>query len=185
MERGEAVRVDPEHPKYRGKRPWQYVWLADALRRRHSAFDGGWPWWLSCSRPDVERLRSATLPGGQEQAILELELPEQRVAIFPLWMWETIYTGHYLALGRDELLRWRREVREGLTEALRARQEGSWERLFDRSAHRRCWYRDDDFPDPDEELQALLRNASDETAALILELRGSDLADVSLFTTEA
>ena len=75
MEHGKSVRVDPEHPKYGGKRPWQYDWLAAALRRNRSGFDGGWPWWLSCKRPDASQLTLAKLPGGQEQSLIELELP--------------------------------------------------------------------------------------------------------------
>ena len=75
MERGDAVRVDPDHPKYGGTRPWQYEWLSAALARISPGFDGGWPWWLSCREPDLDALRSTTLPGGREQASVELELP--------------------------------------------------------------------------------------------------------------
>lgn len=50
MERGDSVRVDPQHPKYKGKRLWQYDWLSAALRRHRSGFDGGWPWWRSHGR---------------------------------------------------------------------------------------------------------------------------------------
>jgi hypothetical protein len=191
MRRGDSVRVDPEHLKYGGERPWQYDWLSAALSRSRSGFDGGWAWWLCCEEPDLGRSRSATLPGGPEQALIELELPEDRCATFPLWMWETIYTRHYIALTREELDNWYRELHSAvpnrevwpLPEPWRSRLESSWERMFDLSVDPRCWYRDDELPDEGSELYALMRDASDEMAGLTQELLASDTMNVTLFTT--
>ncbi len=189
MESGVAVRVDPEHPKYGGKRPWQYDWLAEALRRNRSGFDGGWPWWLSCKKPDVDRLVSSKLPGGREQAMIELELPQDRYATFPLWVWETIYCGQFVAFARETFDEWYRERRaaipesEGgpLPEPWRTQLESSWELLFDQGIERRCWYRDAELPDEGDELHVLMRDASDEMAALTQELRASDTVEVTRF----
>lgn len=190
MERGDSVRVDPEHPKYGGKRLWQYDWLSAALCRNRTGFDGGWPWWLSCERPDLSHARSKTLPGGPEQALIELELPEDRYALFPLWMWETIYSGKYLAPGRDALDSWYQKLRAGipdrdvwpLPEPWQTQLQLSWELMFDPDSHSRCWYRDDELPDKADDLHILMRDASEGMAGLTQELLASDTVDVSLFT---
>lgn len=190
MERGDSVRVDSDHPRYEGKRPWQYKWLAAGLRHHRRGFDGGWPWWLRCDEPDVADYLGATLPGGREQASIELELPEDRYATFPLWMWETIYTGHYLASTREELEAWHRELRTAvpdpdtgpLAEPWQGRLESSWERIFDRDWQPRFWYRDQELPDQESDLTSLMLEASEDVVGLTQELRSSDAANVVLFT---
>ncbi len=191
MERGDSVRVDSDHPKYGGKRPWQYEWLSAALRRNRSGFDGGWPWWLSCEKPDLDRLRSTTQPGGREQTMIELDLPEDRCAIFPLWIWETIYTGNFVAFTRESLDNWRQKLQEAipephvrpLPEPWQARLETSWELMFDNNVDQRCWYRDDEIPAEGDEMHALMKGASEGMAGLTQELRERDTVNATLFTT--
>jgi hypothetical protein len=190
MERGDAVRVDPDHPKYGGKRPWQYEWLSAALVRNSPGFDGGWPWWLSCGEPDLDALRSATLPGGREQASIELELPTDRCPTFPLWMWETIHTGYFLASTREELDAWHGELESAglepgvwpLPQPWRDRIEESWERIFDEAWRPRCWYHDEAPSVDDTGLGALMREASVEVVGLTQELRAGDAVRVTPFT---
>lgn len=188
MEGGDAVRVDPDHPKYGGERPWQYDWLAAALQRNRPGFVGGWPWWLLCEEPDLAQQRAAKLPGGRDQVSIELELPEDRFAAFPLWMWETIHTGHYLALTGEEFAGWDRELRGAvadpdvrpLPEPWQSSLEESWERLFQPDPPR-FWYRDGTPPD-DPVLAGLMREASEDFVGLTEELRAGDTVDVVRFT---
>jgi len=190
MERGEAVRVDPGHPKYGGEKPWQYEWLAAGLRHNSSGFDGGWPWWLRCDEPDLTRLRKAALPGGREQACIELRLPEERCLTFPLWVWETIYTGHYLALDREEFDGWYRRLRSAvprpedrpLPEPWRSQLEASWQRMFSSPCDPRLWYRDQALPDESAGHYTLMKEASEEVVGLTQELLSGDAVDVELFT---
>lgn len=190
MKRGEPVRVDPNHPKYGGVRPWQYDWLATTLAHHLPGFSGGWPWWLSCDEPDVAQLASSTLPGGIDQASIELELPEERYITFPLWMWETIYTGEYLAASHEELNGWHQESlgmsaadARPLPEPRQARLEVSWEQIFDPAWRPRFWYRDQAPPDDGSQLSRLMREASASPVGLTEELRLSDVVRVSEFTS--
>lgn len=190
MERGESVRVDPDHPRYGGERPWQYDWLSAGLQRHHSGFDGGWPWWLSCIEPDLDQHRSVVLPGGRDQVSIQLELAETRYATFPLWMWETIHTGHYLAFTQEDLDEWHGALDSAglgpdtapLPEPWRGRLESSWERIFDRGPHPRFWYRDREVSEDDSGRNTLMREASEDPVGLTQELRASDVLKVVLFT---
>lgn len=190
MERGDRVRVDPNHRRYEGKRLWQYDWLSGSLVRNRSGFDGGWPWWLLCDRPDIRQQRSATLPGGREQASIELELPDDRCATVALWMWETIYTGHYLAISQEEFDGWHRELHSAipepgiwpLPEPWQGRLESSWERMFDRECQPRFWYRDEPLPDDESSLSTLMREASEDVVGLTQELLATDVVRVVPFT---
>ena len=187
LDRSGSVRVDQDHQRYRGKRPWQYDWLAAALARHHSAFSGGWPWWLSCEEPDLAAQATRTLPGGGSQASIELEIPEGRYVTFPLWMWETIFTGMYLAAGPDELEDWLEVVDrisddgEALPPSLRDRLEASWDRILDPGWQPRFWYRDRPPPDDDSALARLMREASTTNAGLVEELRAGDVVRVTEF----
>lgn len=189
MASGGSVRVDPGHPKYGGKRPWQYEWLGAGLLRHRPGFDGGWPWWLSCDKPDIDRLRFAKLPGGTEQARLELELPGDRCTSFPLWMWETIHTGNYLAFTRKEFDDWQRELTSVVTppdtdrlpEPWQTRLESSWERIFERGVPARFWYRDEEIPGLPSGLDSLMRDASEELAGLTQVLRAADCVEITAF----
>ena len=124
------------------------------------------------------------------EALIELELPEDRCATFPLWIWETIYTGHYVAFTRAALDDWYRELRSAvpdrdvwpLPQPWRTQLESSWELMLDRSVDQRCWYRDGELPDEGDDLHILMRDASEEVAALTQELLARDTVDVTLFT---
>lgn len=184
-----AARVDPDNPKYEGRRPWQYEWLAAALERHHPAFDGGWPWWLSLVEPDLDQEGTKSLPGGIDQTCLELELPDERCAVFPLWMWETIYTGHYLAGTLEELDSWCSGLRAAVSDPnvsplpspWQGRLESSWERLFDEEWRPPLWYRDGEVSDREPNVARLMREASPNSVAVTQELRSTDIVRVTQF----
>ena len=190
LDRSGSVRVDRDHQRYRGERPWQYEWLAAALARHHPGFSGGWPWWLSCEEPDLAAQATRTLPGGSSQASIELEIPKSRYVTFPLWMWETIFTGTYLAAGRDEFDEWLEVVDrfsddgKALPPSLRDRLEASWERILEPGLQPRFWYRDRSPPDDDSALARLMREASTTNAGLVEELRAGDVVRVTEFQSQ-
>ncbi len=186
----EGARVDPDNSRYRGRRPWQYEWLSAGLGRNHPGFDGGWPWWLSCQEPDLDQCRSAVLPGGRDQALIELDLSEDRCLVFPLWMWETIHSGLYLAACREEFAGWYGDLDSALPrievwplpQPWRDRIELSWDRIFDRDRHVRFWYRDGEVSDDDSAYGTLAREASEEEVALTQVLAAGDVVNISLFS---
>ncbi len=188
MQTGQGVRVDPDHPKYAGQRPWQYEWLAAALAASHPGFDGDWPWWLSTAEPDLVQQRAAALPGGSKQTLLELELSPERYVTFPLWMWETIHMGHYLAASKDEFDAWQTQFGEdtvvGTEQAdRRLRLESSWQRLLDDEWCPQFWYRDVAIPDDGSSRSRLMRESSVETVGLTEELRSADVVATIEFST--
>ncbi len=109
---------------------------------------------------------------------------------FPLWMWETIFTGMYLAAGRDELDNWLEVVERfsdngiALPPLLRDRLEASWERILDPGRQPRFWYRDRPPPDDDSALARLMREASTTIAGLVEELRAGDVVRVTEFQSQ-
>ncbi|MCP3974502.1 MAG: DUF3841 domain-containing protein [bacterium] len=192
MQRGESVRVDPENSRYQGRRPWQYDWLATALADSHPGFDGGWPWWLSCIEPDLRQQRQAELPGGTAQTVLELELPPERYVTFPLWMWETIHLGHYLAANEDELSQWQANAGNRPHEpsapdspgAMSGSLDTSWRRLLDVRWRPRFWYRDVEISADGSSLSRLMNEASEEAVGLTQELRADDVLSAASFRTD-
>lgn len=117
--------------------PHAYRWLARQLRRRVPGYRGGLPWWFSTKRPDLRRHRFRW-PRGEALVRLEVELDSARVASFPSWAWDLVYTGDFLARSLSEYRSWEAGLRRaGIDEDTgplplpwRSHLERSWERLF-------------------------------------------------------
>lgn len=125
------LRVEPERLRNQYV-PAQYRWLQRRL---------GWqslPWWAYCAKPDLRRHRwGAGLRQGKEQHV-RLELEVSDAVTFPIWAWDTVYAGGYLALSLEEKIAWEKRLEAipeledvwPLPEPLRAELEASWERIL-------------------------------------------------------
>jgi hypothetical protein len=108
------------------------------LPRHIPGYAGHYPWWAYCSRPDLRRERHFKLRG-ERYALIELDLPLDRVVLFPCGAWDRIYIGEFLSPVRGECEQWERRLREAvpdletdpLPEPWQTELEASWQRLFD------------------------------------------------------
>jgi hypothetical protein len=137
-EDGEA-RVLPARWSHPDHTPVSYDWLRGELAGRVKNYQGGYPWWCYCEKPDLRIHRHGSLSGGKQQVRLELEVDPARVSVFRIWAWNRIYCGMYLGSLRQER-DWRRRRRESFVDRdlrdwelgppWRAELEASWQRLF-------------------------------------------------------
>lgn len=115
-----------------------YEWLREQLLRRAPGYTGHYPWWAYATRPDLRRVRHHR-PCRERYALIELDLPWERVVVFPFWAWDCIFYGRFLSPDRRESEDWERRRLEAvpdedtypLPEPWRTELETSWERLFD------------------------------------------------------
>lgn len=134
-----SVRVDRSRCPGGEKAPASYLWLRAQLKSRVEGYEGGFPWWLYCSKPDLRLHRHGRLPGGQHQVRLELKVCPARVKVFRIWAWDKVFCGQYLGTRRQER-EWSKrrgtcgidpDLRDWeLDGAWRSELESSWERLF-------------------------------------------------------
>ena len=126
--------------------------------------------------------------------MIELELTEDRCAVFPLWMWETIHCRVYLTSEPEVFDRWYRELRRAvpgygdmskLPEPWRSQLEMSWELMFDRGVDSRCWYHDVALDVQDQDTRHLMENASTMLAAVTPQLCASDTVGVTHFSASS
>ena len=128
-------RVDPELA-FDNQPPACYVWLVEQLKRRPPNYEGNYPWWLYCGKPDLRWVRW-TRPSDTWEVRLELELPAERVQEFLIRDWDVVYCQAWLFkhLPRN---RWydfqeRRgwEDLEVYPEPYESLLKRTWQRLFD------------------------------------------------------
>ena len=137
-EDGEA-RVDASRWSSPAYTPPSYDWLRSQLANRLDAYQGGYPWWCYCEKPDLRFHRHVHLCGGPHQVRLELKIEPARVQILRIWAWHQVYCGLYLGTRWQER-DWRsRRHRAGidpglhdaeLAEPWRSELEDSWGRVF-------------------------------------------------------
>lgn len=124
-------------PRYSANLHHCYEWLRVQLVHRVAGYSGHYPWWAYGTRPDLRRVRHLE-PRGERYALIDLELPRDRVAVFPFWAWDRIFYGKYLSPGRRESADWHRRLREvvadedswPLPEPWHTELEASWDWLF-------------------------------------------------------
>lgn len=135
---GEA-RVDPKRWNTRGSLPPSYDWLRRQLANRLLEYEGGFPWWFYCEKPDLRLHRHGYLAGGRHQVRMELEVEPSRVQLLRIWAWNQVYCGLYLGTRLQERDWRRRRKRAGINPDLhdselgdpwRLELENSWRRVF-------------------------------------------------------
>lgn len=147
-----SVRVDPKRLNPDGYVHPPYQWLASRLTSRVTDSSGNLPWFAYCERPDLRWIRHSR-KAGQVNVLIEFFPPPGNAFVFPVWAWNTIFCGKYLAFNRAEQREWNRKMREfnGRTYntywgspfvKLQAELEESWERLFSPKLPRHSWQRD-------------------------------------------
>ncbi len=97
-----VVGVDPAF--YEDGGPVAYRWLASRLHRVIPGYSGRFPWWLYTRCPWPEGRREG-------EWMLELEIPAELCFEMPIWAWNDVFRGVYLALDRFEFERWQRRCR--------------------------------------------------------------------------
>jgi hypothetical protein len=126
--------------------PHSYRWLVSQLKERLPDYPGTIPWWAYCEKPDLRWVRHRR-PAGEPQVRLELEPGAGSYLTYPLWAWDTVYSGDYLSFARQERDEWMAAMRWAvpeedtwpLPEPWRAQLEASWLRLFDPDLPARPW----------------------------------------------
>lgn len=109
-----------------------YEWLRSQLGY------ATYPWWAYAERPDLRCYRYTSEPGIQVR--MKLELAEADMCVFPLWAWDQVYCGHYLARQPGELEEWETaaeaaepawlDLRPDLPEPFGSQLVASWQHLF-------------------------------------------------------
>ena len=150
LQRTGEVRVDPTNYHHQHV-PERYLWLVDQLRQRCPGYTGLLPWWAYCEKPDLRthRHRAALFDRIQQQVRLELEPDPSEVTIFPIWAWDTVYCGGYLALTLSAKENWeeRWEAHPELEDLWprpspwREELEASWQLLFSPELPQLCPWR--------------------------------------------
>ena len=185
VEREGKARVDRRFTTYSSESIWQYDWLASQLARRIDGYSAGYPWWAYCKKPD---LRSHRHNQTGEQVRIGFR-PSVGWIRFPIWMWDTIYSGRYLARSYDEFVEWTQEVQAAvpdeetwpLPEPWRDRLEKSWERLFEPHTDSSCWLLNCYLEDPRLDDYWPIGFESGSCEAVGDTLRASEVVDVSFF----
>jgi hypothetical protein len=117
--------------------PASYKWLARILMHKNSSFSGKLPWWFYLSKPDLRKIKSGLAPGHYVR--LQMEFDQSEVAIFPLWAWNVVFEGGFLAQSRLEFEDWEKRLTscvpqwqelQGLPEAWETEKVASWDCLF-------------------------------------------------------
>lgn len=117
--------------------PHAYQWLRRNVSRVLTGYTGKRLWWFYCEKPDLRIFRHREALGTRHVRI-EVEIPSDRVCTFPLWAWDLVYCGRYLALSRDEYRAWECRLAKAVPDEdvwplpapWRQRLERSWQRLF-------------------------------------------------------
>lgn len=133
---GEGVcRVDPGLA-FDHEPPACYLWLVEQLKRRLPGYQGNFPWWLYCGKPDLRWVRW-TRPLDEWEVRLELELPADRVEEFLIRDWDVVYCQAWLCKHLPRQRWYEFEKRRGwedvypYPEPYQTLLERSWQRLFD------------------------------------------------------
>jgi Domain of unknown function (DUF3841) len=139
-----ALAVDP---RFSANLHRCYEWLQAQLLRRLPGYTGHYPWWAYGTRPDLRRVRHQQ-PYGARRVLIELDLPTERVMVFPFWAWDCIFYERFLSPSRRESEDWKKrllkavpnaEDTDPLPEPWQTELEASWERLFDPKLPARGW----------------------------------------------
>lgn len=153
MEQHGSMYVDRRQASYRNEGIWQYDWLSSQLARQIHGYAGGYPWWAYCKKPDLRTHRHLLI--GEHVCIGFCPAPGTWIR-FPIWMWDTIYSGRYLAQSYEEFVSWTQKMLTAvpdedtwpLPDPWGRYVERSWGRLFDQRLHNSCWLRGCDPNDP-------------------------------------
>ena len=141
-----TLSVDPAFHR-NGYLPWQYQWLAGQMRERVPGYRGGLPWFAYCEKPDLRWVRHSR-PVNEPQVRIEVELDPDRVLAFPLWAWDLVYCGQFIAFTKREHDAWHAALRKAVPdeedrwpfpEPWQGELEASWRRLFDPQLPARGW----------------------------------------------
>ncbi|MBN9418088.1 MAG: DUF3841 domain-containing protein [Candidatus Eremiobacteraeota bacterium] len=92
LQKDGLCRVDPAKVFHI---PDCYKWLVEQLKRRLPNYEGNYPWWLYCGKPDLRWVRW-TRPQGTWEVRLEVELPAERVQEFLIRDWDVVYCQAWL-----------------------------------------------------------------------------------------
>lgn len=128
-------RVDPKLA-FDNQPPAGYVWLVEQLKRRLPGYEGNFPWWLYCGKPDLRWVRW-TRPCGEWEVRLELKLPPERVEEFLIRDWDVVYCQSWLFKHLPRNRWWDFQERRGwenldnYPEPYETLLRRSWQRLFD------------------------------------------------------
>lgn len=128
-------RVDTQLA-FNNQPPACYVWLVEQLKVRLPNYEGNYPWWLYCGKPDLRWVRW-TRPQGTWEVRLELELPAERVQEFLIRDWDVVYCQAWLFkhLPRNRWYDFRErrgwEDLEVYPEPYESLLKRTWQRLFD------------------------------------------------------
>lgn len=160
--------------------PPAYEWLVDQLALRRDWQPQRLPWWCYCAKPDLRSHRHCCVGS---QVRLELEVDAKRALTMPCWAWDTVYRQDYLALTEREKQDWNERMLSSvpldpdiqddriplwpLPEPWMSELCASWERLFDPCLPASHWTNEHIF---------------EGTEAVIQEIRGSDVRNVTAFT---
>lgn len=155
LQEARLLQADPVS-YYDGYTPWQYQWIVSQLRKRVPGYDGGFPWWAYCEKPDLRWVRHHR-PSGQQQVRIEVN-PDNMIT-FPSWAWDVIHSGHFLAFTKREQDAWTKAMRRSvpnedlwpLPEPWRSELEASWLRLFEPALPMCGWLDACERPNPNKE----------------------------------
>ncbi|MFN3649814.1 MAG: DUF3841 domain-containing protein [Armatimonadota bacterium] len=146
LERSGELLVDEVRLSDDAYVPPAYRWLAGELGRRVSGYPGTLPWWAYCQKPDLRLFRHSR-PAGQRELRIELEPAAGSFVTFPIWAWDTVYCGLYLAVTAGEHARWSAALPDtdpnahprDFPDPWKSELRVSWSRLFDPELPRRPW----------------------------------------------
>lgn len=98
-----------------------YQWMMDQMSKRLHNYDGEYPIWLWCHKPDLRS--SGHLNRGTIGELLEVELEDQEVLLSDFMAWHIVLANSFLSLTEEE-----DHLYE--TGSLTMKKEESWERIF-------------------------------------------------------
>lgn len=98
-----------------------YHWMMDQMKKKLNDYDGEYPVWLWCEKPDLRY--SGHLNKGTMGTLLEVELKEQEVLFSNFMAWHIVLSDGFLSLTEEE----DRQYEIG---NLSMKKKESWERIF-------------------------------------------------------
>lgn len=123
----------------RGQAPEAYKWLVSQLSIRNpNCFTGRFTWWAYLVKPDLRKMRF--LLGKGSYVRIQLKKDTNSFVSFPVWAWNTVYGGAYLAKSSVENQDWERRLGESVSDwedlsvlppPWQKEVEESWASLFD------------------------------------------------------